>query len=57
MKTAIYIGSGICSVLGAYIPVWLWGADVLDISSLLGGAVGAIAGIWVGYRVAKMVDL
>lgn len=57
MKTAIYIGSGVCSVIGAYIPVWLWGADVLDISSLVGGFIGAIAGMWVGYKLAKMADV
>lgn len=57
MKTAIYIVSGICSILGAYIPTWLWGADMLDITSLLGGFIGAIVGLWLGYLVGKKLDL
>ncbi len=56
MKMALYIVSGIGATLGAYIPVWLWNVSFLDISSLLGGFVGAIAGLWVGYVIAKRLD-
>ena len=57
MKTAIYIVSGIGGIVGAYIPTWLWGADMLDAASLLGGFVGTIVGLWLGYVIAKKMDL
>jgi hypothetical protein len=57
MKWAIYIGGGIGGVVGGYVPVLLWHADALDASSLLGGFVGTLVGVWVGYKVAKMMDL
>ena len=56
MKAAIYIGTGIGGILGAYVPVWLWQADPLDLASLLGGLVGTIIGLWGGYKVAKLIE-
>jgi hypothetical protein len=56
MKWAIYIGAGIGGIIGGYVPVMFWGADALDISSLLGGFVGTIVGLWAGYKIGKMLD-
>ena len=46
---------GLCAVVGltvgGYIPV-LWGASAFGLTSLLFGAVGGIAGVWVGARLS-----
>jgi uncharacterized membrane protein YeaQ/YmgE (transglycosylase-associated protein family) len=52
MKAFVWAGMTVGSFVGGYIPS-LWGADMFSISSLLLGAVGAIIGIWVGYRLGK----
>lgn len=57
MKIAIYIGAGIGGVLGGYLPVLLWNAGVLDASSLLGGFLGTLVGLWAGYKFGKYYDL
>ncbi|MBC7746926.1 hypothetical protein H7Y40_03010 [Pedobacter sp.] len=46
MWTAVTIGG----LLGAYLPVWLFGADPLGGWSILGSTVGGICGIWVWYK-------
>ncbi|HSE60918.1 MAG TPA: hypothetical protein VLA88_01330 [Candidatus Saccharimonadales bacterium] len=53
MKWAIYIGAGIGGMVGGYLPVLLWQADPLDMSSLLGGFIGTIVGLWVGIKLAQ----
>ncbi|MCX5782254.1 MAG: hypothetical protein NT145_06080 [Elusimicrobia bacterium] len=40
------------SVVGTYVPVLL-GASTFGFVSLLGGAVGAIAGIWLAFRISR----
>lgn len=46
---------GLCvlcgTIAGSYVPV-LWGASSLSFVSLLFGALGGIAGIWVGVRLS-----
>ena len=46
---------GLCAVVGltvgGYIPV-LWGASAFGLTSLLFGAIGGIAGVWVGARLS-----
>jgi len=37
------------STIGSYIPL-LWGAGVFSFSSIILGAVGAIAGIWIAFK-------
>ena len=49
---------GICalfgSIVGGYVPVLLWGASSLGVQSLLFGAVGAVAGVFVGARIGDV---
>jgi hypothetical protein len=46
---------GLCAVVGltvgGYIPV-LWGASAFGLTSLLFGALGGIAGVWLGARLS-----
>jgi hypothetical protein len=55
IKTFIMIGMVAGSYAGAYLPL-LWGDSALSISSLLFGAVGGFAGIYLGYALAKRFD-
>jgi hypothetical protein len=47
---------GLCalagSVAGGYVPT-IWGASSLGVLSLLFGAAGAIAGVFLGARIAE----
>jgi hypothetical protein len=54
MKKFIWMGSLIGSTLGGMIPS-MWGAGMFSVSGLVLSGVGAIAGIWVGYKAGKMV--
>ena len=38
-----------CSTIGSYVPV-LWHAGFFSMASILGGLLGAFAGVWVGLR-------
>jgi uncharacterized membrane protein YeaQ/YmgE (transglycosylase-associated protein family) len=38
--------------LGGYIPT-LWGASTFSFSSILFNALGAIVGIWIGYKLTR----
>jgi hypothetical protein len=40
------------SIVGGYLPT-LWGASSLGVESLLFGAVGGIAGVFVGIRISE----
>jgi hypothetical protein len=55
-KTFITTGLIVGSLAGGYVPV-LWGGSVFSISSLLFSALGALAGIWVGFKIARRLDL
>ena len=56
MKTLIITGMVFGSWGGSYLPL-LWGADVLSMQSILFGAVGGFAGIFLGYKLAQKLDL
>jgi hypothetical protein len=51
MRTAIWIGILIGSTIGGFIPA-LWGGDPLSYSGLLLSGAGAVAGLWVGYKMS-----
>lgn len=57
MKLVIYSAVFLFGALGAYLPVWLFGAGMFDVISLLGGAIGSIAGVFIGYKVGQFLDL
>ena len=48
---------GLCAtfglVAGGYVPV-LWGASSFSLVSLLFGALGGAAGVWVGTRISQV---
>ena len=48
----IWIGLFVGSAIGGYVPA-LWGAGILSFSSVIGSAIGGVAGIWLGYRLGE----
>jgi len=55
-KSSIWVGVFIGSIIGGYIPVLL-GSSLLSYSSLFGNAVGAIIGLWAGYKISDLIGL
>ena len=53
MRTSLYIAMTIGSVVGGYIPM-LWGADMFSMWSILGSGIGAIAAIFVMYKINNL---
>jgi hypothetical protein len=56
MKKVIFSGMIIGSYAGSYLPV-IWGGSMLSMTSILLGAVGGIAGIIAGYKIAQRFSL
>lgn len=56
MKILIMTFMVIGSSVGGYVPV-LWGGSVFSMSSVFFGAVGGLAGIWIGYRLAQRLGI
>lgn len=48
-KKIIYLGMIIGGIIGGYIPA-IWGAGLFSFSSIIFGAIGSIAGIWLVYK-------
>lgn len=44
---------GVGSAAGAFLPVLLGDASLLDGWSILGTLVGGLAGVWLGYKVGR----
>jgi uncharacterized membrane protein YeaQ/YmgE (transglycosylase-associated protein family) len=51
-KRLIWLLLIIGSSVGSYIPK-LWGAGLFSFSSILFGALGAILGIWIGFKLSQ----
>jgi len=51
-KSLIWIGMVVGSLVGGALPA-LWGGGMLSMSSLVLSSVGAIAGIWVAFRISR----
>ena len=51
MQNRIWLGVLVGSTIGGFIPD-LWGAGLFSYSSVLLSGVGALAGLWLGYRVS-----
>jgi len=45
---------GVGSIVGGYVPVVLWGASGLSMTSVLFGLLGGIAGVLLGARVSDV---
>lgn len=54
-KTLVMIGMFIGSLIGGYLPV-LFGASLLSFSSILGNGIGALVGIWLGYKISTYLS-
>lgn len=48
-KTLVTLGTIIGSVVGGYLPA-LFGVSMFSYASILTSGIGAILGIWIGYK-------
>lgn len=53
MKTLIFVGMTLGSIIGGYLPV-LIGVDPFSLTSLLTSGVGSIIGVFAGYKLGQM---
>lgn len=51
-KTPVLIGTLVGSSIGGLVPS-LWGANAFSLSSLIFGSIGAIAGIYIGFKLSN----
>ncbi len=51
-KRTIWILMMVGGFVGGYIPA-LWGAPGFSFSSVIGNAIGALLGIWIGYKLTR----
>jgi hypothetical protein len=51
MRSVIGLCALVGSLVGGYVPA-LWGASSLSLVSLFFGALGGVAGIWLGVRLS-----
>ena len=49
-KLLIYGGITVGSLVGSYLPVWLFHVDPFSVVSILFGALGSFIGLWAGYK-------
>jgi uncharacterized membrane protein YeaQ/YmgE (transglycosylase-associated protein family) len=48
----VWMGAFIGSIVGGYVPI-LWGASTFSMSGLIFSSVGAVAGIYLMYRISE----
>ncbi len=51
-KRLIYLLMFVGGVVGGYVPL-LWGANYFSFSSILFNALGAMLGIWIGFKISQ----
>ena len=51
-KKIIWIFMAIGSAVGGFVPS-LWGADMFSLSPLVFGTLGAIIGIYIGFKITR----
>ncbi len=56
MKLLLYIGAAVGGMIGGYLPVLFGDTNMLSGWSLLGGFVGTIVGLWVGYKMGQYFE-
>ena len=49
-KALIWICATVGSIIGGFIPS-LWGADMFSLSPLIFGSIGAVIGIYLGFKI------
>jgi hypothetical protein len=55
-KTFVMTGLFLGSIAGGYVPL-LWGGSVFSLSSIFLSALGALGGIWLGFKIAQRLDI
>lgn len=53
-KFVIYFCLFAGSAIGGYLPV-LWHQGIFSWQSFLGGIIGSILGIWIGYKINQQI--
>jgi hypothetical protein len=51
-KKIIWMCAGLGGLFGGYVPL-LWGASYFSFASLFLNAVGALLGIWIGFKLTR----
>lgn len=51
-KRTIYLFMFVGGMVGGYIPL-LWGAGYFSFSSIIFNGLGALAGIWIGFKLTR----
>ena len=51
-RKMVWFMATVLGALGGYIPM-LWGASEFSFSSIIFGSLGALAGIWIGFRLSN----
>ncbi len=51
-KALIWVGVLVGSTIGSYVPA-LWGAGIFSFSSIVFGSLGAIAGIYIAFKLSN----
>ena len=54
-KTFVWIGLFIGSTVGSWLGALLGGGNWLGWQSILGGAIGGLAGIYAGYKASQYI--
>lgn len=50
-KKIIYLLIGVGGFIGAYLPVLLFKVDGFSLVSIIGGLVGSVLGLYIGYKI------
>ena len=53
MKTLIWVGMIIGSLIGGYLPT-LFGASWLSFATVLGNGLGGMLGVYIGYQLSNI---
>lgn len=51
-KTLVFLGMTVGSIIGGYLPS-LFGVDIFSYISIITSGIGAILGIWIGYKLSN----
>jgi uncharacterized membrane protein YeaQ/YmgE (transglycosylase-associated protein family) len=55
-RTTIFIGLFLGGMVGSYLPVALSGSGWFSLASIIGGFVGSVVGMWLGWRLTVWID-
>jgi len=50
-RAFVWIGIFVGSTIGSFVPL-LWGGDLISYSSIIFSGIGALAGIWLAYKLS-----